>query len=464
MEVLELFVPECRQPERAWVADVVFRQWLGLAVRIVSRPGNEVELRLPQGKRVVWVDHFLAQADACWLEPSSMPDAGPALWEPPDERLARAIGEPQLVQWFGDGHYLRYADGIRLPIDILGSVFFLLSRYEEAVAGACQDQHGRFPGIASVAHRAGFASRPLVDEWVELLWWAMQSLVPTLSRKPRVPQLWVSCDVDAPFSPGDRGLTALLRQCAAHLATERSVKRASMTLVNATVSRFGIRRFDPFDTFEWMLDQNERLGHRVTFFFIAASRPQRIDSLHSIDEPRMVSLIESIVRRGHEIGLHGSYRSASETQLLAAELDRLKGVVSRAGGDVARIGARQHYLRWRPDLTARALDELGIEYDSTLGFADVLGFRCGTSHSFPLFDLPSRRALNLRERPLVLMEATVISRAYLGLGCSLKAHALMHRIREKCLRFGGEFSLLWHNSNFVDDRARELYRSLLQRP
>ena len=52
----------------------------------------------------------------------------------------------------------------------------------------------------------------------------------------------------------------------------------------------------------------------------------------------------------------------------------------------------------------------------------------------------------MRERPLIVMECSVIAERYLGLGYSEQALALMQGYRDTCHRFGGDFTLLWHNA------------------
>ena len=44
--------------------------------------------------------------------------------------------------------------GAAMTVDVLGSIFFLLTRYEEIVIGT-RDRHGRFPASASIAGREG---------------------------------------------------------------------------------------------------------------------------------------------------------------------------------------------------------------------------------------------------------------------------------------------------------------------
>lgn len=461
MTALVIRAPTHRMPEFQWICAVIFDRWLGLSYRIEWQAEPFVEIQAGTG-RIRWLDVFFARSDAQWLQPQSLPLLPQAIDLLDDEVLRKRIGPAPLVQMFGDD-CLEISDSvIRLPVDITGSAFYVLSRYEEAVVGAAADRHGRFPGRESTMHRAGLALRPLVDEWVELLWWALERVAPQLRRKTSVPSIWVSCDVDAPYSPGTKSTALALRQMASDLVNHHSARQAAYTLFNAAASRIGVTRFDPYDTFDWMLDLIEQAGHRATFFFLSVLRPQRIDGCYELEEPRIAALLRRIVERGHEIGLHGSYGSTDTPERLAHELQRLHDAVTRAGGMQTEFGGRQHYLRWRMGDTARSLDTLGLVYDSTLGFSDTGGFRCGTSRSFPLFDLTMRRTLALVERPLVLMEATFLSPTYMGLGCGEQAYAMMMELRESCRRFGGEFSLLWHNSNFGMPGARELYEALIQ--
>lgn len=465
--VLRVLAPAHRQPELAWVCGVLFDRWLGLPAEVRVQPGPDVVVQVLDGGRVAaevcWTDVFLAAADARWGQPDTLPPVPPPMWPLPDPALAARVGEPSLARLFGDGRFTHDLQGdvprLRLPLDVTGSAFFLLSRYEEDVAGAARDRHGRFPGAASVAHRAGLALRPLVDEWVEALWWALQQVAPGLQRRPRQARTWVSCDVDAPFSgTGLRGL----RQAASALVNDRSLRGAAGALLNTVARPLGVRRFDAYDCFDWMLDANERAGQRLSCFFLALARPAAVDGHYTLGQPAVAALLRSLVARGHEVGLHGSYRSVDDAVLQARERDALRAAVAAAGGDAAEVlGARQHYLRWRGAHSARQVDALGFRYDSTLDFSDVAGFRCGTCHAYPMFDLAARRPLALLQRPLVLMEVTVASPVYLGLGYGDAAAALMHGLRARCRRFGGEFSLLWHNSNLGSPEARALYRSLL---
>lgn len=112
-------------------------------------------------------------------------------------------------------------------------------------------------------------------------------------------------------------------------------------------------------------------------------------------------------------------------------------------------------------MTANNLAAANLDYDTSLGYADRPGFRCGTSFEYPMFDLEHGRKLKLRQRPLVLMECSVIDNAYMGLGYTEEALAYMTLIKDRCFLFGGDFTLLWHNSHLGNIEDKRFYLELL---
>ena len=102
-----------------------------------------------------------------------------------------------------------------------------------------------------------------------------------------------------------------------------------------------------------------------------------------------------------------------------------------------------------------------MEWDSTLGYADREGFRCGTCYAFPVFDVGARKPLRLRERPLVAMDATLVGYRKLD---PEAAAASLAGLRAECKKYGGTFMLLWHNSNLDGTWLpyRDVYRDALR--
>jgi hypothetical protein len=213
---------------------------------------------------------------------------------------------------------------------------------------------------------------------------------------------------------------------------------------------------DPFNTFDWIMDQSEKTGIKSSFNIMSGGRTP-MDFYYPIESPDILSLLEKVIDRGHEIGFHPSYKTATDGNLWQKEFERLKAFAK--GHDIQ--GGRQHFLQFQVPITWRYWSENGLEYDSTLSFADHAGFRCGTCYEYPVFDLLRRRKLPLKERPLIVMDRTVIDKPYMNLGSTPDALNFMMDLKKQCMQYDGDFVVLWHNQRFVDRKEREIYRALI---
>jgi hypothetical protein len=325
-----------------------------------------------------------------------------------------------------------------------------------------RDKHGRFPATASLAHKAGFLDRPIVDEYIEILWSCMKRLWPCLERKRRLFRVRISCDVDHPYSRARKSLRFLARHVARDSLIHRNPSAAARNLANFAYGALGIETyaFDPcLSRIDWMMDLAERMGQGpITFYFKTGHSNDEFDRRYAIDEPVIEDLLKRVHQRGHEIGVHPSYETYCNPSLLKSETDTLRSALDRLKIRQAQLGGRQHYLRWKTPATARAYEAAGLAYDTTLSYADHAGFRCGTSHSFPLFDVGERRMLRLTERPLIVMDCTVIDEMQLGYSDAALAHML--QLKERCRLFGGDFTFLWHNSHFLARKDADFYVTL----
>ena len=107
-------------------------------------------------------------------------------------------------------------------------------------------------------------------------------------------------------------------------------------------------------------------------------------------------------------------------------------------------------------------DLSGIKNDFTLGYADIAGFRLGTSRCVRWID-PSKRAVtNLTLCPLTIMDCTLMSARYQNLSFDA-ALAYCREIITNTASVNGEISLLWHNDSFTPNNVlHTLYEQLLQ--
>ena len=79
------------------------------------------------------------------------------------------------------------------------------------------------------------------------------------------------------------------------------------------------------------------------------------------------------------LGIHPSYRSHQNYDLLQAEYKRFSGLL----GHETHI-SRQHFLLLSLPDTYRKLISLGIREDYSMGYASSVGFRAGTSRPFQI--------------------------------------------------------------------------------
>jgi peptidoglycan/xylan/chitin deacetylase (PgdA/CDA1 family) len=342
----------------------------------------------------------------------------------------------------------------RLAVDVFGSAFFMLTRYEELVVDE-RDGFGRFPAASSVAARGDFLGIPIVDAYVEVLWDALQRTWPRLQRRPRAFQVLLTHDVDDPLATLDHGPRDVARQLAGDVVRRRDPRLA----LQRARSLLGDRRLDPNNTFDFLMDVSERHGLRSAFYFLPYRDEQPRNGPYLFEHPWVRSLIGRIAARGHEIGLHPTFCTYRDAARTSEELGRLMRVAEAEGVDQQAWGGRQHYLRWANPDTWRNWEAAGLSYDSTVGYAEIVGFRTGTCHPYRVFDLRERRPLRLRERPFQVMDVTLLSTMALTPEAALEA---LSAIAAECRRYRGCLGVLWHNNTLLRSaREQRWYETLV---
>jgi hypothetical protein len=452
-------IPHSHKPERHYAANVLLVDMLGLSIEIVSTDDDVTRIETEDGKCLEVADAFLGTPDGLWLMPDSLPTGDVSTWEPRSEGVHCSPEAPRLPLLFPCSKAERLVHAapnaadpthIRLNLDVFGTAFFMLSRYEECIPGE-RDVHGRFPFRGSVASRTGTVMRPIVNEYVNVLWWCMQRLWPGLRRKARDFRVLPTHDVDRPYAFATA--SEVIRRAGGDLQLRHNPRAMLNTLFEGAAVLFGSRK-DPFDTYDWIMSESEHADRRSTFNFKAGGAT-RFDKPYALESPEIAALLTRIQERGHKIGFHPSYEAGEREEVWREEDARLRGAVNEP---VA--GGRQHYLRFSVPQTWRLWESAGYEYESTLGFASHIGFRCGICHEYPVFDLVTRQPLALRERPLVVMDQTLFADCYMNLD-SETAREQVEKAKATCRKFNGDFTFLWHNSELESERNRDMYRWLV---
>jgi hypothetical protein len=335
--------------------------------------------------------------------------------------------------------YSETDSSIQIPYDILTPSFVLLSRYEEFHSER-HDKHGRFPYGRSLAEKYDMVEIPLVDEYAMLLRdWLCLYLPYIFEAVPRTPRIVPTHDIDILYRFTGR-FQAWKSILGRDLLINRDLKMVWESI--KSYRNWKIRpSLDPYvEAINWFLIQEEKQKLSSIFFFKATEKGHP-DATYEVQDPILREIIGIIMEPGyHQIGLHGSYPSAEHLQYLQKEKQNLSNLCD----EEIRV-SRQHYLRTFFADDPNSLDlwqQAGITDDYTLGFAERCGFRCGTCHPYPLYDVRNDRVTNIIEHPLIVMDGTLTD--YMKLSVK-DARALTQRLKQRCLDVEGDFVILWHN-------------------
>ncbi len=391
--MLKITTPPNLNSARQYILNVLLTEFLGISFSTEIK--NIETIQISDEKTTLTIsDVFFQQAATHWLQPESLPPLPLAQWN-----VSKDIADINLVSnsipvIFGDDTYLNNHDnGLHLGLDIFGSAFFMLTRYEEAVKPE-RDAHHRFPATASLAYQANFLHRPIINEYLEILWACMKQLWPQLERQPRNFRMLVSHDVDNPFEYPFLSPPRILKRMAGDIIKRQSLVKAAKSLSGwIKVKASGDVTTDPCYTFETIMDISEKHGLSSAFYFITDHSAGTLDGLYTMQHPEIRRLLRNIHARNHEIGLHTSYNTYCDPIQTAKEFEILKQTCEQEGIQQMTWGGRQHFLRWETPTTFANWNAAGLNYDSTLSFADkrvlevvlVMSIQCMTwlnsSHS-----------------------------------------------------------------------------------
>jgi uncharacterized protein DUF7033 len=330
---------------------------------------------------------------------------------------------------------------IECTVDLPLSVLLTLSRWEETVI-AERDTHGRFPASQGIAARDGFLHRPVVDEWALGFQQALEFLVPGWHPLQRKLRAKLSHDVDhigLPF----RWRNAL-RHAIRHNRPKDSIRDVLSAVFGTDPTEMGALRNIVSLSIERKLD---------CAVYWKASLPGPLDSGYDPRHAKVRDFVHWLSDHQIESGFHPGYETYHAPVKLRRELLVLRDVL----GEERALGGRQHYLRWSPQ-TWIHWEACGLSYDSTVGFAERIGFRAGTCIPYRPWLFALNRESTLLEIPLLVMDCTLLEHMKLGEQEALQA---VTDCIDRCQMVGGVFTLNWHNNNFLEPRYQYLFEKLL---
>jgi peptidoglycan/xylan/chitin deacetylase (PgdA/CDA1 family) len=406
-------------------------------------------------KELILNNEFFLIANKNWLRPNSLPKIN--IKEMPIGRfLPRYLYQTIPVLYGKPGIIYESDNKIICNIDLFGSIFFMLTLYEELVLNL-NDEHGRFNHTQSLFFKKKYYERPLVNEYVNILKKLLLDLDFIFPENNRKYKVILSHDVDVP-SINTYSFIGLIKNVGADII----IRKSFFVAFNKIYTWFSNQLFnissikDPLFNFDYIMDISDKHNIKSQFNFIPINGKGGIDGNYSIFESIYIELFKKIIKRGHKIGIHPGYYTMDKLNKLKYQVDIFNTIVNLINVENYRITGRQHYLRWQNPITWRNWEFCGIAEDSSIGSEYFIGFRSGTCYEYPVYDLEFRKSLSLVEYPLVIMDVCLFKERNI-----IETDYLLNTIKSVTTYFGGNLTLLYHNNYITTKRQKKTYENLL---
>lgn len=336
------------------------------------------------------------------------------------------------------------------PFDVFAAAFYLLSRYEEYLPHP-KDEYGRFAHTHSLAFKEGFLQQPLINNWLQQVKQALSGCFPELVFRNPVFKFIPTYDIDTAWSYLNKGWRRSMGGTLKALATGKWARAGERVAVLRG------REQDPFDVYEWLDSLHLYCRMRPYYFFLAAARQSGVDQNIPITATGLQELIRYHAS-GSRIGVHPSWRSGDEENLLKEEIEWMEYV---SGQPITR--SRQHYIRFALPVTFRRLLQCGIDQDYSMGYGSINGFRASVASSFYWYDLEKEETTTLRLFPFCFMDAnSFYEQRFTASEAMTELMEYYRRIR----KVSGLMVTIWHNSILGRDPEfrgwREVYETFLK--
>lgn len=330
-----------------------------------------------------------------------------------------------------------------LPFDIFASIFYIISRYEEYLPHR-EDKHGRFIAEDSIAYQHGFLHLSIVDRWCNLIGETISKYYPDFIINNRKYRFVQTIDIDAAYCYLHKGffrtITGLFRDIFNHHDLNEAKYRIRTILK---------KEKDPYDTFDYILDLKNKHKNSHLIFFTLLADYGIYDKAISYHNNEFRTLLQHLGDHA-KMGIHPSYLAIDEPDKVGIETKRLSVILHRA-----IVRNRFHFLRFRLPNSYNNLTKNNILHDYSMGYAEMPGFRAGTSTPYPFYDIENDQETSLTIHPFILMDTTLKKHMSLSPKEAVKT---IRTFIDECREIGTDFNCIWHNQNLCEKFGWENWR------
>ena len=320
---------------------------------------------------------------------------------------------------------------IIINYDIVASTFYFLSGWNEYIS-ADKDDFNRVKYDSTLIHKLKIDSIPVVNYYFDILSHAISQIAGQPSKN-----IW--------------------QEHSFAVALTHDIDVCNRGWLEGSFSEFKKKRFlsipklilnrligkDDWFNFSKIVGLERKYNANSTFYFLP--RKGKVNGWKNADydvlSPGIKKVIQDLGENGNEIGVHGSFGTHTVLELMKQDIARITGKQV--------TGNRFHFLMFDVNKTVSVLENAGLKYDTSLGFAEHIGFRRGTCLPFYLYNFEKNDISTVLEIPLIAMDASLLFNKYMGLSLKESVPAVVALI-EEVKKFNGVFTILWHNTSFSD--------------
>jgi hypothetical protein len=303
-------------------------------------------------------------------------------------------GEVYSVEHVEDENSGLFYNNNRFGFDLFEAVFFHLSRYEEYHASDEQlDEMDRIPESELIIKKFGLEQEPVVDQLLKAFFEAIK--IPVKHSKSA---FVLTHDIDKihKYNNFTDGLKAFFWPIVNRFSVREGIRNIW--------TYFGVRNGkinDPYDTYSYLFRHSKVWKEKIIFFMAGGKTRYDLYDEHYLRDFDQVYSAASV--KGYRSGIHPSFLSFRDEQTLKAEKQKLAQI---SGEEI--IFNRQHFLHFDFRLTPRIIENVGLKYDSSIGFTRSIGFRSGTGFEHRLYDFEREKPYDFIEMPLVVMDSSLV--------------------------------------------------------
>jgi hypothetical protein len=334
-------------------------------------------------------------------------------------------------------------NNITLNFDLISSACYLMSGSQE-LENTNRDQYGRFQYEESIQKKLNIVGVPVVNYYFEILKEAIEIVTNSKIKNNRKFSATVTHDIDEVMSGWKH-----------RVRTELNNKNYFSAFVHGLSQP--INPFFPWKNLIELSDFNLKKNVPSTFFLLP--RNNKVDTIKNADydlsNPYIQKSISHFEKNKHEIGIHGSFKTHDSKQELEKDIQSINKKVK---------GNRFHFLHFLIQESSEVIEENSLEFDSTLGFQEEIGFRNSICTPFKLYNFKEGRSFNFIEVPLNIMDCSLEFSHYMNL-TTKESLAAIKSLTQEIQKFNGNICINWHNTYFSDYLKKDwkkLYQEVIR--